>query len=366
MPREEPADTHRDDNDGSVTFNVVFTRGTVTRLLPFAVSLLQSPDIRLRLVANGCEAGEIEPMQAVAAAEERISQHALPYARPVEHGVVLNDLFKAFSEDPFAFVDSDVIATGDFMASLGPIAPGQAGVFAAPPVWMTEVERDPPPTYTVLNARRRRLPDGSYVGNTYFAVYDRSALEPAWRASPLGFCGHRSRQIPRPVRRWLAERGWRIRWLDTGRLVNLQLVRAGYELEHRTVPELHHVGGLSLRKFHGWAGGMRRATEMVRASPDGRRFRRLGDGLATRLYSRFLRHTENEFVRGRRSEALAYFDGVLDAIINGAPRPPALTTGSPEMDDRAEGLLAALESQYPAGLAAVREATRHRSATGVR
>ena len=156
------------------TFNIIFTPGTVARLVPFALSFLQSPEARVRLVANGCSAEEAKLMRAVAGREERLSHHVLPFDRTADHGAALNELFERFPEPQFAFADSDVIASGDFMASLGPFEPGQAGVFAAPKVWMTDAER----LGDGCRAPRQPeqvLPDGSYVGNSYFAIYDRDA-----------------------------------------------------------------------------------------------------------------------------------------------------------------------------------------------
>ena len=111
-------------------------------LLPFALSLLQSPDVRVRLVGNGCTDDEMDLIRALAAGDERLDHHTLPYPRPVEHGVALNDLFQAFPEPHFAFMDSDIIATGDFMQSLGPLSEGQAAASTALPVWLSPEEVD--------------------------------------------------------------------------------------------------------------------------------------------------------------------------------------------------------------------------------
>ena len=349
--------THTDDASRPVTFNVVFTRGYAWPLLPFALSLLQSPSVRVRLVGNGCAEDELELMGSLAAREGRLEHHSLPYALPVEHGVALNDLFEAFPEPHFAFIDSDVIASGDFMSSLGPLRPGQAGIFTAPPVWMTPAQLEARSSVHTLNAIIRNLPDGTYVGNTYCALYDRAALEPAWLSAPLGFCSHRAGQIPRDLNRWLKERGWRIRWLDSARVVNLQLLRAGHELEERAVPELHHAGGFSIRAFHGARGGLRRAAGIVRSGAGGRRFGRLADGAATRVYGRRARARARRSKHGRRHLVLRYLDEVLEAARAGETLPSPPRTGSDEVDRQVADLVSAVETHYPAGLSALREAS---------
>ena len=112
----------------TITFNVVFTPGTVRRLLPFTLSLLQGTGVHLRLVANACGSGEVDLLRDAASADERISHFSLPARDPVAHGAALNHLFEAFPDEPhFAFADSDVIANGDFMPALWPLDRRPAG-----------------------------------------------------------------------------------------------------------------------------------------------------------------------------------------------------------------------------------------------
>src|SRR5437764_3121301 len=106
--------------------------GSVSRLLPLALSLLQAPEVRIRLVANGCHADEVEFLRAATEIDERLSLYVLPQQNPVEHGRALNHLFQRFDEPRFAFIDSDVVASGDFMAGLLPIPPRHVGLRRIP------------------------------------------------------------------------------------------------------------------------------------------------------------------------------------------------------------------------------------------
>lgn len=352
-----PEQTELQRQNRGVTFNVVFTPGSPARLLPFSLSLLQSPSVRVRVVANGCDPREIALMRAAAETDERLSHYVLQSAHPIEHGLALNHLFETFPEPRFAFVDSDVIATGDFMRALSSLAPGQVGVFTAPPVWMTDDEAVSIPGSSILSGRRRRLQDGTFVGNTYCAIYERAVVEPVWRAAPRGFALHHKHRLPRSVRASLAARGWRFRTLDTARLINLQLLLAGFKLENRRVPELHHLGGFSVRHFQGTRGGMRRLVAVLRSSSDGR-LRRLADGILNRFYFRIQNDPSRRRKRQHRWEVLFYIDEVLDAILAGEPTPRALRTDSAEVDRRVAELVAALETQYPRGVASLREANQ--------
>ena len=338
-----------------MTFNVVFMPGTAKRLLPFSLSLLQSPGIRVRLVANACEPGERELLRSAADLDDRLCEHVLPGRHPIEHGEALNHLFQSHPEPHFAFIDSDVIASGDFMASLWPLGPGRAAVFAASAVWMTDEEGIGSPRISVLSAGRRRLHDGTFVGNTYCAIYDRAAVEPAWRAAPRGFAVQLSRRLPRELKASLAARGWSFRAYDTARLINLQLLLAGFELDDRRVPELHHVGGVSIRSFEGSRGAVRRLAAL-HSSLRGRT-RRVSDAVLTRLYFRLQHDRARERSRRRRGTVLVYLDEVLDAILAAEPAPPAPQTDSPEVDRRLAERVAALEDQYPRGVASLERAS---------
>ena len=152
----------------------------------------------------------------------------------------------------------------------------------------------------------------------------------------------------------MQSRGWHYRWLDTGRVINLQLLLSGYTLKEPAVPELHHAGGFSLRDYYGSRGGLRRAAAIVRSSADGRRFRRLADGAATRLNATRGRRSRRGRI-SRRRLVLDYLDQVLHAVRANDPLPPAPDTGSPEVDRGVAGLVSAIEMHYPPGLAVLGE-----------
>ena len=277
----------------------------------------------------------------------RISHHVLPHSHTVEHGLALNHLFAAFPDEPeFAFADSDVIASGDFMRGLLPMAPGEAAVSAAAPVWATPGDVVVPPRWPLLSGRLRTLEDGTPVGGTYLAVYDRAATEPLWRRAPRGFAVHHWHAVPRDLRRSLSARGWRFRYLDTCRLVNLQLLLAGHALGNREIAELHHVGGFSGPSF--WT--LRSLIDSVRWSgraPGERRFGRIADQLAFRVWlTGRQRHPRFGRLIERRSAVRAYFPAVLEAMLAGDPLPPALKTDSAEVDQRVAALVEAIQAQY--------------------
>lgn len=345
-----------------ITFNVLFTPSTPARLLPFAFSLLQGTGVCVRVVANGCTPADVDLLRAAAQVDDRISLHVLAGSRAVEHGLALNQVFDAFHEPYFAIADSDVIASADFMTGLWPLAPGQAAVFAASPVWATDEETVVPPRCTYLGGRLRVLRDGTPVGNTYLAIYERAAVEPLWRAAPRGFAVHERDMLPRSVQVSLSARGWRYRWFDTCRLLNLQLALEGHTLENRVVPALHHFGRISrvgiATPGEGLGAMFRTGLEILRSS-EGRRLQRIVDGTAHRLYlSRRSGDLRYRRMEARRRVVSLHLSAVLDAILTDEPVPPSPPTGSAEVDRRLAALVVALETHYRPGVSLLQAATR--------
>ena len=326
----------------AITVNVVFTPGTVRSLLPFALSLLQGSGVHVRLVANGCRPDEVALMREVAATDGRISLHPLPSNDPVDHGAALNHLFEAFPEPVFAFADSDVLADGDFMTGLWPPAGGEAAVFGAPPVWLAEHEASAPDGGPFLSGRHRTLHDGTPIGGTYLAIYDRQALELAWRGAPRGFGAHQGRQVPRGVRSELAARGWGYRTLDTGRMVNLLLLLDGHALANRDIPRLHHIGGVSTGDFRGTRAGLRNLARLLRAGE----LSRVADGVGLRLTAARHRDPRRRAMNERRRIVLAHASAVLEAKRNGTEPPPRPDTSADGVDRRLAALDAAIDARY--------------------
>lgn len=339
-----------------ITFNVLFMPGSVGRLLPFTLSLLQSPAARIRLVANGCQAEEIDLLQAGASVDERISCYVLPQPDPIEHGRALNHLFEHFDEPYFAMADSDVIAGGDFMAGLLPIPPATS-CFSASPVWLRDEESVVPPESVYIGGHRQILPDGTPIGTTFLAVYERAAVEAAWREAPRGFAIHYRYLLPRRIRRAFAERGWRYQMFDSCRVVNLLLLLDGHRLENRAIPELHHFGSYTIRRYVGTASAARELIGLLRLRP-ARSFRAIVGTAVFRIQGRWWRRREADRVQivERRAIVQTYVDRVLDAIVADRDIPPAPRTDSAEVDRNIAAFVATLQEEYRPNLAALSRA----------
>ena len=200
------------------TFHVVYTAGTIDLLLPFAFSLLQSPTARFVLVDNGCLSEESEQMRRVADAEKRISYYRLPFEHVVRHGVALDHLFERSNEPQFAIIDSDILATGDFLAELE-YAPGTCGgVCSGWPVWIEDGESTCSREQPFLGGPYRTLADGTAGGGTSCAIYDRAALGAALREIEAGLGNRVSSELGDDLRSAFSARGWHFERYGTARI----------------------------------------------------------------------------------------------------------------------------------------------------
>ena len=345
--------------DSSLTFNVVFTTGTAECLLPFTLSLVQACKARFRLVDNAGSNHDRHLLEVVAEKFPTLSYFRLPDEHPTEHGVVLNTLFTTFDEPEFCIVDSDVFALGSFLPALVPLSAGSAGVFSAPPVWVEDAETVVPHDCTYVYARQRRLADGTEIGATYCAVYDRSALETIWHLAPNGFARHNRFALPGEARALLAARGWRFVAFDTGRALNMLLLAKGYRLENRNIPALHHLGGFSSTFFPREQETLLvlvgRLLQLLSAAEDGR-WRLIADVVRHRRYlSRIRRESWHRRMNKRRRLVLDHLTSTLSALLEGAVLPPLPDSGSDEVDTRLRGLHDALTKVYLPNLALCRD-----------
>lgn len=333
------------------TFNVVFVSGTVERLLPFTLSLLQqSAAARFRLVDNGCSASDEHLLRMAKERFERLSYFRTPGDSPIEHGAALNAVYHAFEEPYFAMIDSDVCASGEFLTELVPLPRGCVARFSASPVWATDDDTVAVPGCTWIGARQRVLHTGSVVGNTYFAIYDRAALEAVWARAPLGFQVQDRYMLSPELRRDLGARGWGFTTFDTSRLLNLLLLIEGGRLENCEIPTLHHVGGFSgvarRRITESPPELLTRLLKIIR-SGDKARSLRIWDGFRHRVFMRrSRRRPAHREMNERRRLVSEHLSDVLRVLSSGDAVPSLPATGSSQVDTKLAALVKTLEQMY--------------------
>jgi hypothetical protein len=334
-------------------FQVIYTPGTVRQLLPFAITLLEAGGARFTLVDNGCSPIETEALRGLAREERRLSYLRLPGESMHRHGKALDLLLKRTEGPWFAILDSDVIASGDYLADLDPPSGGCAGVFTAPPVWL-----DPPLARgdrgsPFLGGPVSTLPDGTPVGATAGAIYDRAALKAAVAKLPRRLLNGPAAAVLAPgMAEELRARGWYYRRFGTARVANLRLLLDGYSLRNVVTRHLHHVGGISHQDEH-------------RRPPVRKRLRRFADRMlhgersplvnALTNSRTLIRHRSPEQERqvAVRRLVIRHALQTMDGLRESRPTVTPPSTGIASVDENLLALHQALVDRYPAACARV-------------
>jgi hypothetical protein len=325
----------------TLTFHIIYTPGSVHGLLPLVSTLLRHSTCHYRLVANGCSPDEIAYMEQYAEQSGRLSVTRLPGKQQMNHGVALTQLFARSTDPYFCFMDSDILAAGDFMAELQPLLADAAGVFSAWPLMVKEQEKVLQAHHQYIGGHHLATPTGVCLGGSYFAMYHRAALTAAMQYAPAGFCVSYHKQLPRATRSLLKRVAQERLFYDTGRLLNLILIDQGYLLRTLETDRLCHIGSYSMLTH--------KASQPPPASPSSVRttirgvakqlVRAVKEVISGQSYRRWVNRQlfdgpPREQKRQRRREVALYFAALLQALAEGTTRPELVVLNDPELDPR--------------------------------
>jgi len=255
----------------------------------------------------------------------------------------------------FAILDSDVIASGDFVADLDLPGGGCAGVFTASPVWLmptlARADRESP----FLGGPVNELPDGTPVGATSGAIYDRDALQAATAKLPQGLLnGPAARVLASGMDEELRARGWYFRRFGTARVANLRLLLDGYSLRNVATQHLHHIGGVSHQDEHRHAPLQKRLRRFADRMLHGERSRLINALVNSRT---LLQHRTPEQERQVAIRHLLTRHAVqtMDNLRQGRPTFNPASTGLASVDKNLLALHQALVDRYQAACSRVEE-----------
>jgi hypothetical protein len=269
MPRSDAVIDER-----TITFHIIYMRGSVRLLFPLLQSLLHWSQCRLRLVGNGISEDEKAFLEAFVAGEPRTELLNLPTAgEAIHHGDALEFLLSHCTDDYFAFCDSDIVVDGPFADELLAALATADAVFGAAPVGMPQAARYLTPGSLSLYGQDVWDHQGAPIGGTFLTIIRRAALLRTHNDVPIGFRRCYWYELPAALRRKLADSGHRHFLYDTGRVLFSIMLIQGARFAWSEPATLHHLGGFS------WRGGMRRAP----SSRHGRGHRRKRNSLKWRL-----------------------------------------------------------------------------------
>lgn len=324
------------------TFHVIYVGGTTARLLPLAFSLLRAPGARFVLVDNDGAPEESRQLRCVADSEPRFSYYRLPFAGTVRHGAALDHLLERGSEPTFAILDSDVLASGDFLADLARPPAGWGALCTGWPVWIEDGEAVCDDDQPFAGGPYRVLRDGTAIGGTSCTVYDRGALRAALRGVPRGLANQTAVDLDAPTLAAFRARGWRFTRFGTARVAHLRLVLQSRPVINRDSAHLHHIGGVS-HAGDGAGRTLRRAAQTMLRGP-----RTPIANLVANVVRRLGRRGRARSRTYRRKDAVvAHVAALMEALRDGHAPPPPIPTGSAEVDRRLGALTRALIQDYP-------------------
>lgn len=322
------------DNAFPLMFHIIYTPGTVRGLLPFVDTLLRWSDSAYCLVANGCGADETALLRDRCAGAPRLSWCSLPWPRKVEHGQALNHLFATSDQPYFCFMDSDILATGDFMAELRPVLPGAASLFSAWPITITAAERILPDECRFIGGRHSHTAAGRCLGGSYFAIYERTALAQARRLAPDGFNRGYWAQLPRGARRFLSRIGQERLFYDTGRVLNFYLQSQGGVLRVHECAALLHLGSYSIYTGSATRPAPRFWRRVLRAASRRLRERLNGQAYRDAVLRQVAQDPIQRRVDQRRALIAGYFGALTRALAAGIALPAPLQGLETEIEEK--------------------------------
>jgi hypothetical protein len=237
-------------------FNIIYTRGTIDRLLLFTLSLLKHSDFTFRLVSNGCSPAEIRQLIAFCASSPRLEFLDLKASTLLSHAQALNALQRIETNDYFCVMDSDIFATGDFSGGFWDALQNHTAVFSALPIWQTMESAIADCEVQQLGGRYLQDTTGLSFGVSYLAIYDNRALRDmmsktgitferyVWRA----FGGYRYNwvEIPQAYKSLLESKGLRKEYYDTTKMLNILMqLEMGLSIAYQPCSQLQHIGGIA-------------------------------------------------------------------------------------------------------------------------
>jgi hypothetical protein len=315
-------------------FNIAYVPGTVLYLRLLVFSLLKWSNCSFRLVANACSPQEVRLLKELCHKSTRLEFLTAPSKMVMRYGELLNYLHSLEHSDYFCFLDSDILATGDFVSEMLPYLDRYAAVFSASPIWCAEEPPIVPADLAKMPGYFSKTSDGLCIGNTCFAIYDNRVLIPFLQTTDVTFQLYQWPDIPGPYQSQLLSMGLKKRAYDNGRVLNILLAARGNRLAFVDSPSLQHIGGFSgriaKRKRRGWVKRLRRRAR------SGRR-----QGVAAG--DKFMAIRAN---RAYKKPTALYFNELLRSLFEGAPPPPIPHLGNPDLEERIESVTANLVSLY--------------------
>jgi hypothetical protein len=298
--------------------------GTARLLSLFALTLAESSEgCNFVLVPNGCEEAEKRLLMGLAARNERFDYLDASFDYPVHHAIALEHLLSLERGERFCFLDTDILADGDWLPTVKTATEIHVGVFGCPPIWARREDQVQQADWKRLGGRYNVTDNGMVLGGTYLAVYDVEPLRSVLKEG-ASFSRARWQMLPATVHAKLEAIQMKKDGYDTGKVVNLLLTANGHSLANVDLPNLHHIGGVSIVAQAADATERRAANFSVSIAERSSIERRLSG-----------RQLSNEYV-----------GSLMRHLFDGDAHPGSPATGDTDLDARLQSLGELIASAY--------------------
>lgn len=228
----------------ALTFNIIYTEKTVDRLLPFVDTLLKHSNCSFRLVNNGCTAQEAKTLEAYCVHSDRMEYYSMEFSDVLEHGKVLNHLQAIERNEYFAFMDSDIFATGPFLERHLKVLKTHDGICSCLPNWYDHQYVEMKDKLANMTGYFLNNHD-HFLGVSFYSIYHKSAIQETIQSTGINFQRYTWRQLPEQHKSTLINLGLKKNSYDTAKLLNIFLQQRGRKLVYQSTPNLVHLGGFS-------------------------------------------------------------------------------------------------------------------------
>jgi hypothetical protein len=274
----------------------------------------------------------------------RLEFLALPSDKVIGHGQALSYLQTLEHSDYFCFMDSDILAAGEFLRELTPYVGQYTGVFSGSPIWCRNEEQVLPETSQGMGGRYNRANRGMCLGSTYFAIYDNRILSQFIQSTGISFRRFRWRDIPIQWKDQLVELGMERRSYDTGKVLNLLLLAHGEQLSFVESSFLQHIGGISdYAVYRNRSPARRIVAKLKRIKRQVKLTFRMNLAGQDKMFGELVR---SHMGRRRRNVAGFYFTQVLRSSFENRPPPAIPDVDDPEIAKRFEWVTMNIVSLY--------------------
>ncbi|MEJ2139423.1 MAG: hypothetical protein P8Y61_08250 [Gammaproteobacteria bacterium] len=337
-------------NTAQLQFNIIFTPYTAEYLSPFISTLLEWTDCRYRIVANACNAADIDLLETLCDGDARLEFLVAPGETMIDHGSMLNWLLERTDSPWFCFMDSDIMATGPYMERIAGHLEHHDVFSTGHPLWHSPDDIVIPPAFRRIHGIHFGTTDGKCLGGTYFAIYNSEKLRTEMQTTGVDFRIYRWENVPDTHRETLRSAGLDKLEYDTGMLLMSLMHANGVRFSAEDLENVCHLGGFSSRAED-------EPAYYFRGRPDRIAINLLGGVLAAPLFyladswyalrrpafgvspseSRCMPFSERRLLEGRirkRRNTARYFKALMQSLLGGTPKPQVPKLGYAPAEQR--------------------------------